>query len=109
MADVKPDLLCKILSKSTWEKSQGQDRVGSSPMDEDSGFVHFSTKDQVFKTLQKFYPGEEKVVLLINPEKLEGDLRFETNPGGVNQYYHLYDGYIPMESVVSHYEMKFIA
>lgn len=40
------------------------------------------------------------VILKINTSKLIGEMVFESNPGGVAKYYHLYRGYIPFESIL---------
>ena len=101
-----PELLCKIMPLGMWEVSLRMDHIVLSELDRSDGFVHFSTQDQLFKTVEKFFEGQEVVVALVDPSKLEGELRFETNPGGSTKYYHLYDGKVPMSSVVSVYKMK---
>jgi uncharacterized protein (DUF952 family) len=91
--------LYKILSLENWQKSQAQEMLVLS--DADAKFVHFSTRDQFERILQKYWSdGSEYVVLKVDSEKLLGRLVLEANPGGVNQYYHLYDGSIPLEAVV---------
>ena len=66
----------------------------------DTEFIHFSLYHQLDRIIQKYFKDEkEYVVLKINPSKLEGTLVFETNPGGVNKYYHLYEGAIPLDSI----------
>jgi uncharacterized protein (DUF952 family) len=40
------------------------------------------------------------VILKILTNQLEGELRYEVNPGGTTKYYHLYHGCIPHEAIV---------
>lgn len=99
-------VLNKILSRDKWQSSVGKDRLEGSELDLQDGFVHFSTDEQLFKTLEKFYPGKERIVVRVDSSKLVGDLIYETNPGGETKYYHLYEGHIPMESIISIYKIE---
>jgi len=80
-----------------WAKSR--ETVHLPSMDAD--FIHLSTEDQLERIIKKFWVDvSEYVVLKIETEKLPGKLVLETNPGGTNQYYHLYDGSIPLSAIV---------
>lgn len=94
--------LYKIIPLEQWHQSQKQPFLSTT----DDTFIHFSTETQVIKTLQKFYATESVMLLQINPEKLIGELRFETNPGRQNKYYHLYNGQVPMNSIISVYKLE---
>ena len=90
--------LYKILSLKNWQNSQSQEILALS--DDDKEFIHFSTHEQLERILQKYWAdGGEYIVLKVDSEKLLGRLVFEANPGGVNKYYHLYDGAIPLRAV----------
>ncbi len=96
----KVDYLYKILSQEDWGKSQNQDRLHLSR--EDDLFIHFSKEDQLERILSKYWKDRtDYVVLKIEVEKLVGEMAFETNPGGSAKYYHLYRGYIPVESIIA--------
>jgi uncharacterized protein (DUF952 family) len=61
-----------------------------------------STKDQLAGIINKFWENEPKFfVLTLDVKQLSGKLVLESNPGGSNKYYHLYDGFIPVHSVIS--------
>ncbi|MBI5346074.1 MAG: DUF952 domain-containing protein [Chlamydiae bacterium] len=94
-----PKYLYKILSKENWQKSQLLPFVYLSEMDKE--FIHFSTEEQLDKIIQNFWSDVlEFVVLKIDTQKLIGNLVFESNPGGVNKYYHLYSGSIPIDAIL---------
>ena len=91
--------LYKILSFENWQKTQSKETVFLSP--EDDLFIHFSTEDQVEKIVTKYWTGiQQFVILKIDRSKLEGRLVFETNAGGATKYFHLYDGFIPVNSIL---------
>jgi len=93
-----PTHLYKVISVENWEKSKLQDRLILPPMDDD--FIHLSMEHQVDNVIAKFWKNtSEFFVLTIKSSQLPGKLVFESNPGGSNKYYHLYDGFIPMSAV----------
>jgi peptide deformylase len=93
-----PTYLYKILSYRNWQATIGRKVVVLDSAD--SHFIHFSTAEQVSKIVQKYWAkAPHYVVLKIDASKLLGKLKYETNPGGAVQYYHLYDGSIPIEAI----------
>ena len=66
----------------------------------DNAFIHLASEEQLPHVTEKFWKGQDYVVLKIDTKQLVGRLVHETNPGGSNKYYHLYDGYIPIKAVV---------
>lgn len=94
-----PQFLYKVLSMEDWKESELQNQVKLSKMDTD--FIHLSTEDQLERIVQKYYSDvSEYVVLKVETAKLPGKLVYEANPGGINKYYHLYDGSIPKSAIV---------
>lgn len=93
-----PNYLYKIISIKQWNESQSQNRVLSSSMDLD--FIHLAEEEQVPIVIQKFWSNQDHIILKLDPNKLAGRLVYETNPGGVTLYYHLYEGSIPLDAVV---------
>lgn len=94
-----PAHLYKIVSLDNWNQSKSQSKLLLSSMDKE--FIHLSTKKQLDGIIKKFWADIPKfVVLKLDTKKLPGKLVFETNPGGTNKYYHLYEGFIPTESIL---------
>lgn len=94
-----PQYLYKILSLKNWQATQNTKTVQLPA--EDAAFIHFSTEDQLEKIIEKYWADAPQFAILkIDMGKLEGNLAFESNPGGVTKYYHLYDGFIPVNSIV---------
>jgi uncharacterized protein (DUF952 family) len=94
-----PDYLFKVTTVENWEASQSQATLKLDASDDE--FIHFSLANQVERITSKYWKNvPEFVILQIDPDKLEGKLVFEANPGGTSKYYHLYNGSIPLDSVV---------
>ncbi len=92
--------LYKVISIENWNLSKLQNRLVLPPMDK--SFIHLSTKKQLSGIIDKFWKNEpEFIMLTINAKQLPGKLVLEANPGGSNKYYHLYNGLIPINSVIS--------
>jgi uncharacterized protein (DUF952 family) len=96
-----PTYLYKILSISSWEESKTVDHILIPK--EDEKFIHLSKADQLERILSKYWTDKQvSVILKLDTSLLRGDLRYETNKGGLNKYYHLYDGLIPHLAIVKH-------
>lgn len=94
-----PHYLYKVLSMEDWEESPALQSVKLP--DADSEFIHFSRDDQLDRILSKYWAHIPKfVVLKIDTTKLPGKLVLEPNPGGIAKYYHLYNGFIPLDAVI---------
>lgn len=103
--EMTPQYLYKVLSIEVWKKSQGMELVKLTDADQD--FIHLAREDQLDRIVGKYWDKvPEYVVLKIDTKKLPGKLVFEANPGGENKYYHLYDGSIPLKSVVESKTIK---
>lgn len=93
----RPAFLYKVLSMDDWTKSLDTVHLSSS----DADFIHFSTEDQLPRIIEKYWADVcEYVVLKIETASLPGNLVLEANPGGINKYYHLYGGSIPLSVIV---------
>jgi uncharacterized protein (DUF952 family) len=66
----------------------------------DTDFIHLSKEEQISHVVQKFWNNRDYIVLKLASERLIGHLIYETNPGGMTYYYHLYEGSIPIDAVV---------
>lgn len=96
--EVKINYLYKIVSPEEWQESLFKTHVVASQLDKN--FIHLATEDQVPHVVQKFWHGKNHIILKLDLKKTTGRLVLETNPGGTTQYYHLYQGKIPLEAVV---------
>lgn len=94
-----PQYLYRIVSIADWQKSLVQSYVEPSQMDKE--FIHLSTLEQLPNVAQKYWSDQQYMILKLDSKKLIGRLLYERNPGGVACYYHLYDGQIPLNAVVS--------
>lgn len=94
-----PEHLYKVISQEKWTKSQSRSELILSSMDKE--FIHLATDEQLANVIRKFW-GDTKqfIIVKIDTKKLRGTLKFETNPGGTTQYYHLYDGAVPLEAIL---------
>lgn len=100
VAAQKPDCLYKILSYHDYQVTESRkENVVLSAADD--AFIHFSTGEQLDKIISKYWSSSIPfVVLKIEADKLVGQLVYETNPGGLVKYYHLYNGSIPFEAII---------
>lgn len=93
-----PEYLYKIVSPEEWKESQIQNQIVPSSMDRD--FIHLSTETQLAPIAQKYWKNMDYIILKLASKKLTGRMAYEANPGGINLYYHLYEGRIPLDAVV---------
>lgn len=94
-----PPFLYKILSQRNWEATQSRKNLLLSA--EDEAFIHLATEEQLEKIIPKFWSqAPQFVILKLAVDQLQGELVFETNPGGSVRHYHLYKGFIPVGSIV---------
>jgi uncharacterized protein (DUF952 family) len=97
--NLSPTFLYKISSLEDWQSSKDRPTLKLNAMD--TAFIHLATKEQLARILEKFWANaRDAVILQLDVSKLQGRLALERNPGGATEYYHLYDGAIPIEAVV---------
>jgi len=91
--------LYKVISEKNWQESQNAKILLLDPMDKE--FIHLAMESQLDRIISKFWgEGPKYIVLKLDVNLLQGNLVLEANPGGTHQYYHLYDGSIPLKSVL---------
>lgn len=94
-----PRFLYKIVSKQLWQDSQAS--VSLKLTQHDMAFIHLSEREQLDKIIKKYFALESEVLVLkLDVNKLQGRLVKEKNPGGTTEYFHLYEGKIPLQAVV---------
>lgn len=92
-------MIYHIAHKSDWHDAQ---KSGSYTADSltSQGFIHCSNAAQVIKVANSFYHGVKDLVLLsIDPEKINVEIRYENLEGGEELFPHVY-GAIPLNAVV---------
>ena len=96
-----PTYLYKITSPELWQQSEQSQKLLLT--DQDKDFIHLSRDDQLERIIEKFWRSQDEayVVLKLDATTLPGTLKFETNRPGGDNYYHLYDGSIPLSSVAA--------
>lgn len=92
---VVPHFLYKIITKSDWQQSKATVCTPAS----DDAFIHFSTPSQFPIVRARKFAGIEHVVLRIDTTKVVGSWKLEWDSKHIDQYWHLYDGYIPTIAV----------
>lgn len=92
------EFLYKIVSKEDWQASQGLTHLLLPSFDDE--FIHLATQEQLPGVIRKFWADSKGFfVLKVAYKELIGRCVLESNPGGTNKYYHLYDGAIPLSSI----------
>lgn len=100
-------MIYHITSRAAWGEARARGDYRAKSL-ETEGFIHCSTDQQVVPVAKNFYQGEEDLLLLvIEPERLTADLRWEppaegTPPPGVPEgdlFPHIY-GPINLEAVM---------
>ncbi|MBL8130337.1 MAG: DUF952 domain-containing protein [Anaerolineae bacterium] len=94
-------VILHILSRSAWQAAQAAGEYRPASLAEE-GFIHTSEIDQVLGVANRFYAGQSDLVLLvINPDQLTSDLRYEKPSGGApapGLFPHIY-GPLNLEAV----------
>ena len=93
-----PEHLYKVISLEGWRESLLRNQIVATPIDKD--FVHLAKEDQVEYVVHKFWNNADHIVLKLASKKLIGHLICEYNSAKTSKFYHLYNGSMPLESVV---------
>ncbi len=83
-------LIYKILPRLAWEAAVAVGRYRGSPVDLADGYIHFSAADQVAATAEKYFAGQQDlIVLTVDAASLGDSLKWERSRGGT-LFPHLY-------------------
>lgn len=83
-------LIYKIFRGPEWSEFSANGETRGAPIDLSDGYIHFSTGAQVAETCQKFFAGDEGLILLVLDSEDFGDyLKWEPSRGGA-LFPHLY-------------------
>ena len=97
----------KILTKEEWSDASKLGYV-KTDIDENDGFIHFSTSKQLAKTLHLYFDNIDEVVLLqINEEKIQANLVYEEADSNnrAGKFPHLY-GKLSTKDILNTWNIK---
>ena len=88
----------RILNPEEWVNFKKKKVFSGNNLDKRSGYIHLSSKDQLRKTIEKYFREKKIVILKIEIKKLKKKIVWEISRGG-EKFPHLYDK-LNIESVV---------
>ena len=95
----------KVCSIEHWQDAQAKGVFTGVAIDLADGYIHFSTAEQLAETLSKHFKGQTDLVLLtIDVEQIETDLKWEPSRGGA-LFPHLYAD-LPLGAVVAEHNLS---
>lgn len=106
-------MIYHITSRTAWNQARQRGDYRPESL-ETEGFIHCSTDEQVIPVVEKFYTGQDGLILLvIEPKRLTSDLKWEppaegVPPPGVAEdalFPHIY-GPINLEAVVRVFDLQ---
>lgn len=97
-------LIYKILLPAEWAGFEHAGSFAGSSFDQDSGFIHCSSREQVSGSAIRFFGAEPDLVIAALDTRLLGNcVRWEEASGG-GQFPHVY-GDLPLSTVVAVYRV----
>ena len=97
------DYVYKICTKEEWNNFKQKKSWQGSKMDVDDGFIHLSDRDQVNKTLKKYFSNQKNLILLIIKTDTLSNLIWEKSTNE-EKFPHLYSK-LKLESVIDSKEI----
>jgi uncharacterized protein (DUF952 family) len=89
-----------ITTKEDWDAAK-EKGFYTAPSLETEGFIHCSEEHQVNGVLDRYYRGKSNLLkLVINPQKLRSELKFELAPSINENFPHVY-GPINLDAVAA--------
>ncbi|QGG96392.1 DUF952 domain-containing protein [Actinomarinicola tropica] len=88
-------MIYHIARRALWDEAVRTGRYEQSTVDRtlaEEGFIHASRAEQVQGVADRYYQdvAEELVLLVIDPDRLDVELRYEAPPGRGESFPHLY-------------------
>ena len=105
-------MIYHITSRLAWDEARERGDYRAESL-EAEGFIHCSTREQVVPVAEKFYKGQVDLLLLvIKPERLTSDLKWESPAGGApppgvpqgDLFPHIY-GPLNLEAIVRVFDL----
>ena len=98
-------VIYKILLPREWADFEAAGRFDGSSFDRSSGYIHFSSREQVGGTARRFFADEaELVVVAVDPEAMGESLRWEVASDG-GTFPHVYAP-LPLSAVREVYQVS---
>jgi uncharacterized protein (DUF952 family) len=106
-------MIYHLTSRQAWHEAQPRGEYRAESL-ESEGFIHCSTEMQILPVAEKYYKGQEGMLLLaINPSLLTSALCWEPPSGGApppgvpegDSFPHIY-GPINLDAVVNVYDLE---
>ena len=106
-------MIYHITSQMAWSEARERGDYRAESL-ESEGFIHCSTGQQVVPVAEKFYKGQDSLLLLvIEPDRLTSDLKWEPPSGGTpppgvpdgDLFPHIY-GPINLEAVIRVFDLQ---
>lgn len=96
----------KVCYEKEWLKIRNKNNFSGSKKDISDGYIHFSNKNQIKSTLNKYFSKKEKLVLLkVSTAKLK-KIFWEKSTGG-DYYPHLYSK-LDLKNIKSIYKILIV-
>jgi uncharacterized protein (DUF952 family) len=93
------EMIYKIVPASLWHEAKNSGCLAGTEADLADGFIHFSTSEQICETAEKYFAGQDGLILVAaEKNRLGGALRFEPSRDGA-LFPHLY-GTLQLDAVV---------
>ncbi|MGE3277070.1 MAG: DUF952 domain-containing protein [Vicinamibacterales bacterium] len=97
-------IIYKIVDSGLWETARAIGRFTGAPVDQQDGFIHFSTAAQVRETAERHFAGLDGLLLVaVDAAALGESLRWEPSRGG-QLFPHLY-GDLPLTAVRAEHQL----
>tara|TARA_B100001113_G_C20887473_1_gene525416 strand:- start:341 stop:688 length:348 start_codon:yes stop_codon:yes gene_type:complete len=94
----------KICTNEEWEVAKKRGKYEGSKKDKEDGFIHFSDKEQLKETLNKFFFKQKNLILLkIDAFKLKNLIYEQVSDGNV--FPHLYEPF-EISNVINEYKIE---
>ena len=106
-------MIYHLTARHAWREAQQRGEYRADSL-ESEGFIHCSTESQILPVAEKFYKGQEGLLVLeINPVLLKSELRWEPPSGGApppgvpegELFPHIY-GPLNLDAIVRVYDLE---
>ncbi len=98
-------MIFHIAQEVDWTAAQTTGKYQASSLATE-GFIHCSDQHQVLEVAHRLFRDRQDLVLLeINPQRLDVEVRYENCEGGEEQYPHVY-GSVPLAAVKAVFTLK---
>lgn len=95
----------KVLTRDEYAALRTEGSFIGSPVDRTDGYIHMSTRAQTVETVEKYFAGQDDLVLaMIDLSALGDTVKWEESRGG-QLFPHVY-GPLPLSAVTTHVKLR---